>query len=107
MPPPIRSTPASRLRPVPSVAQPQPNKTGVQKPVAIRYKARDKEVKKKEESREAKEVKKEEVKEEKKMKGPHTVVCYICGREFGTKSLPFHEPKCLQVSFCLYSQISI
>ncbi|XP_043916675.1 zinc finger protein 474 [Protopterus annectens] len=25
-----------------------------------------------------------------------TLICYICGREFGTKSLPFHEPKCLE-----------
>lgn len=27
---------------------------------------------------------------------PRTVVCYICGREFGTKSLPIHEPQCLE-----------
>nr|XP_015223223.1 PREDICTED: zinc finger protein 474 isoform X2 [Lepisosteus oculatus] len=27
---------------------------------------------------------------------PCTLVCYICGREFGTKSLPIHEPKCLE-----------
>ncbi|XP_071795176.1 zinc finger protein 474-like [Asterias amurensis] len=27
---------------------------------------------------------------------PRTVVCYICGREFGSKSLPIHEPQCLQ-----------
>ncbi|KAL1513549.1 hypothetical protein ABEB36_002949 [Hypothenemus hampei] len=25
-----------------------------------------------------------------------TLTCYICGREFGTASLPLHEPKCLQ-----------
>lgn len=29
-------------------------------------------------------------------RGPRTVVCYICGREFGTKSLPIHEPQCLE-----------
>ncbi|GLV43427.1 hypothetical protein CBL_03969 [Carabus blaptoides fortunei] len=29
-------------------------------------------------------------------RGPRTVICYICGREFGTASLPLHEPKCLQ-----------
>lgn len=28
--------------------------------------------------------------------GPRTVVCYLCGREFGTKSLPIHEPQCLE-----------
>ena len=27
---------------------------------------------------------------------PQTVVCYICGREFGTKSISIHEPQCLK-----------
>ncbi|XP_045216283.2 zinc finger protein 474-like [Mercenaria mercenaria] len=27
--------------------------------------------------------------------GPRTVVCYICGREFGSKSIAIHEPQCL------------
>ncbi|KAL5004754.1 hypothetical protein ScPMuIL_018210 [Solemya velum] len=27
---------------------------------------------------------------------PVSVVCYICGREFGTKSISIHEPQCLQ-----------
>ena len=27
---------------------------------------------------------------------PRTVVCYICGREFGTQSLEIHERQCLQ-----------
>ncbi|XP_074057530.1 zinc finger protein 474-like isoform X2 [Macrotis lagotis] len=27
---------------------------------------------------------------------PPTVVCYICGREFGTKSISIHEPQCLK-----------
>ncbi|KAM4870309.1 zinc finger protein 474-like isoform 2-T2 [Urocitellus parryii] len=27
---------------------------------------------------------------------PRTLICYICGREFGTLSLPIHEPKCLK-----------
>lgn len=30
-------------------------------------------------------------------KGPRTVTCYICAREFGTASFPIHEPKCMQV----------
>lgn len=30
-------------------------------------------------------------------KGPRMLTCYLCGREFGTASLPLHEPKCLQV----------
>ncbi|XP_013791057.1 zinc finger protein 474-like [Limulus polyphemus] len=29
-------------------------------------------------------------------RGPRTVICYICGREYGTKSLPIHEPQCLE-----------
>ncbi|KAK7864300.1 hypothetical protein R5R35_009556 [Gryllus longicercus] len=28
--------------------------------------------------------------------GPRTVLCYLCGREFGSASLPLHEPHCLQ-----------
>ena len=27
---------------------------------------------------------------------PPSVVCYICGREFGTQSISIHEPQCLQ-----------
>ncbi|EDO38612.1 predicted protein, partial [Nematostella vectensis] len=27
---------------------------------------------------------------------PRSVVCYICGREFGTKSIGIHEPQCLK-----------
>lgn len=27
---------------------------------------------------------------------PKTVVCFICGREFGTKSIGIHEPQCLK-----------
>lgn len=26
------------------------------------------------------------------------LTCNICGREFGTASLPLHEPKCLEVN---------
>ncbi|KAH0949479.1 hypothetical protein HN011_005313 [Eciton burchellii] len=29
-------------------------------------------------------------------RGPKTVTCYVCGREFGTASFPIHEPKCLE-----------
>lgn len=27
---------------------------------------------------------------------PKTIVCYICGREFGTTSISIHEPQCLK-----------
>ncbi|XP_072748466.1 uncharacterized protein Cactin [Anoplolepis gracilipes] len=29
-------------------------------------------------------------------RGPKTITCYICGREFGTASFPIHEPRCMQ-----------
>lgn len=38
-------------------------------------------------------------------KGPRTLTCYICGREFGTMSLPLHEPKCMEVRFIVPSYI--
>lgn len=40
-------------------------------------------------------------------RGPKTVTCYICGREFGTASFPIHEPKCMEVNdFNCYTLIS-
>ena len=30
------------------------------------------------------------------IKKPPSMVCYICGREFGTKSIAIHEPQCLE-----------
>ena len=30
------------------------------------------------------------------MAKPQTVVCYICGREFGSRSISIHEPQCLK-----------
>lgn len=30
------------------------------------------------------------------MRRPPTMVCYICGREFGSKSISIHEPQCLE-----------
>lgn len=29
-------------------------------------------------------------------RGPKSITCYICGREFGTASFPIHEPKCIE-----------
>ncbi|XP_013411495.1 zinc finger protein 474 [Lingula anatina] len=29
-------------------------------------------------------------------RAPKTLICYVCGREFGSKSLPIHEPQCLE-----------
>lgn len=33
---------------------------------------------------------------EKMIRKPPSVVCYICGREYGTKSIAIHEPQCLK-----------
>ena len=33
---------------------------------------------------------------EKMFRKPPSVVCYICGREYGTKSIGIHEPQCLK-----------
>lgn len=33
---------------------------------------------------------------EKIFRKPPSVVCYICGREYGTKSIAIHEPQCLK-----------
>ena len=43
----------------------------------------------------------QEVQSEQSEKGtvsrkPRTVVCYICGREYGTKSIAIHEPQCMK-----------
>nr|XP_021401917.1 zinc finger protein 474 [Lonchura striata domestica] len=34
--------------------------------------------------------------EAKVIRRPPTVICYICGREYGTKSISIHEPQCLK-----------
>ena len=34
--------------------------------------------------------------ERKPVKKPPTVVCYVCGREYGSKSISIHEPHCLK-----------
>ena len=34
--------------------------------------------------------------EQKQTKKPQAVLCYICGREYGTKSISIHEPQCLK-----------
>jgi hypothetical protein len=31
-----------------------------------------------------------------KSSGPKTVICYICGRQYGSTSIALHEPKCLE-----------
>ena len=30
------------------------------------------------------------------LQGPRFVLCYICGRKYGSKSIAIHEPQCLQ-----------
>lgn len=38
-------------------------------------------------------------------RGPRTVTCYICGREFGTASFPIHEPKCMEVNMIFIKKV--
>lgn len=83
-------------------------KNSVQKPVAIKYKSKLTEKRKvvasaapvKKSAENIAEIRKNAVENYRKTvsaKGPRTLTCYICGREFGTMSLPLHEPKCLEV----------
>ena len=37
---------------------------------------------------------------ERQKTAPPTRVCYICGREFGSRSLKIHQPQCLEVNSC-------
>lgn len=60
----------------------RPMKSTVQKPVAIRFKSK----------------RRTETPTKTCVTKPRTLTCYICAREFGTASLPLHEPKCLQVN---------
>lgn len=77
----------------------------VQKPVAIKYKSK---LTQNQIERPASLVMKNNPqqtilkKEVASAKGPRTLTCYICGREFGTTSLHLHEPKCMEVSKFLY-----
>ncbi|KAB0804054.1 hypothetical protein PPYR_01024 [Photinus pyralis] len=91
-----------------SKSPPKPNenikiltKSTVQKPVAIKYKSKQSESKvQKVEPVPRKKTGSERAKINSKpasgVKGPKTLMCYICGREFGTASLPLHEPRCLE-----------
>lgn len=89
-----------------------PTKNTVQKPVAIRYKSKKAEEKrapsptKKVVAISPTKVKLEKAKEEENTKevgrvksAKRTLTCYLCGREFGTASLPLHEPRCLEVNY--------
>lgn len=29
-------------------------------------------------------------------KNPFTIICYLCGREYGTKSIDIHEKQCIE-----------
>lgn len=69
-------------------------KNSVQKPVAIRYKSRKR--------IETPTVTAPAPAVNAVVPRPRTLTCYICAREFGTTSLPLHEPKCLQVMFYFY-----
>lgn len=87
----FHSHPTTPLKPIRKLEIKIPTKNTVQKPVAIRYKSKL--------EPKAPEIPVEMAPIESKVKsakGPRTLTCYICGREFGTASLPLHEPKCLE-----------
>ncbi|KAJ8932560.1 hypothetical protein NQ318_011202 [Aromia moschata] len=100
-----------------------PVKSIVQKPVAIKYKSKTKETEKKpspnrkpasppqkmvqtpsnaeqransNNNNKAPAVPKQTEPVPRAKSAKRTLTCYLCGREFGTASLPLHEPKCLQ-----------
>lgn len=105
----FHSHPATPLKPLKKMEETVkvPVKSTVQKPVAIKYTSRKNENKpiplKKStlptqnvihSSAQKGEAAKERPKTGKKAR---TLMCYLCGREFGTASLPLHEPRCLEV----------
>lgn len=79
-----------------------PMKNTVQKPVAIKYQSR-KAVSPTKKAPTPPQPKKTQIKPKieetsrPKSAGKRTLTCYLCSREFGTASLPLHEPKCLEV----------
>lgn len=76
-----------------------PMKNTVQKPVAIKYQSRKvvSPTKKAPTPPQLKIKPKIEEPLRPKSAGKRTLTCYLCSREFGTASLPLHEPKCLEV----------
>ncbi|XP_011307242.1 zinc finger protein 474 isoform X1 [Fopius arisanus] len=74
-------------------------KKTTQKPVALNFQSEKTKSKSKELSpASSKDLSSEKIRESSASmrKGPRTVTCYICAREFGTASFPIHEPKCMQ-----------
>ncbi|KAK5648549.1 hypothetical protein RI129_003441 [Pyrocoelia pectoralis] len=94
----LHSHPATPSKPLQKTKM--QTKSTVQKPVAIKYKS--KQIETKAQIVESVPEKKNETESAAKInrkpgaKGPKTLMCYICGREFGTASLSLHEPRCLE-----------
>ena len=40
--------------------------------------------------------------------GPIYVICYICGRKYGSQSIEIHEPQCLgKFSYSLFKRVNL
>ncbi|XP_017776309.1 PREDICTED: zinc finger protein 474-like isoform X2 [Nicrophorus vespilloides] len=88
----FHSHPVTPLKPHVRKCELKVVKNSVQKPLAIKYKSTKPPNKIVLPSQSAE----PNLKPMKPTKGPRTLTCYLCGREFGTTSLPLHEPKCLE-----------
>jgi len=90
-------TPATKSRPaVPPVPK------SIQKPVALNFRSDRNKNKQNEVETKSKPVPQNPDQQSRSLsastkRGPRSVTCYVCGREFGTASFPIHEPKCMEV----------
>lgn len=73
-----------------------PTKNTVQKPVAIKYQSK-KTTTVSPTKKQPPVVKVKSEEQSRPQSAKRTLTCYLCSREFGTASLPLHEPKCLEV----------
>ncbi|KAF5269813.1 hypothetical protein FQR65_LT05859 [Abscondita terminalis] len=92
----FHSHPVGSIKPTKKMSEPQrvPVKSTVQKPIAMKYKSKlNNECKKENNNKEETTTRSSRPVSN---RGPKTLMCYVCGREFGTASLPLHEPKCLE-----------
>lgn len=89
----LHSHPTTSVRSVKRTME-VPVKNTVQKPMAMKYQS--KKAVSPTKKPQVKPVVKSEV-QTRPNSSKRTLTCYLCSREFGTASLPLHEPKCLEV----------
>ncbi|XP_029171625.1 uncharacterized protein LOC114940980 isoform X2 [Nylanderia fulva] len=94
----IKDIPTSTMKPKPAVP---PVPKSIQKPVALNFRS-DRNRNRSDETRPvasqdpSAQDSGRQVRSSSAKRGPKTITCYICGREFGTASFPIHEPKCME-----------